>query len=81
MGLELTIFLGSMAIYLTGTRARGVFGRIWPFIASFLLLGLFYLGMTTPPPDDIAVAGYSAVGMYAVICAIAAGFDLTRTAK
>ena len=81
MGLELAIFLGSMAIYLTGTRAKGAFGRIWPFIAAALLLGLFYVGMTTPPPEDLAVAGYSAVVMYLLICAIAAGFDLTRKAK
>lgn len=81
MGLELAIFLGSLAVYLTGTRARGPFGRIWPLIATVLMLGLFYLGMTMPPPDDIAVAGYSAVAMYLVLCAIAAGFDLTRTAK
>jgi len=81
MGLELALFLGAMAIYLTGTRAKGGFGRIWPVIATVLMIGLFYLGMTTPPPSDIAVAGYSAVVMYLLICAIAAGFDPTREPK
>ncbi|WP_417496366.1 hypothetical protein [Maricaulis sp.] len=81
MGLELTIFLGSMAIYLTGTRAKGMAGRIWPLVATALMLGLFYLGMTNPPPEDLVLAGSSAVVMYLLICAIAAGFDLTREAK
>lgn len=81
MVLELVIFLGSMAIYLAGTRARGAFGRIWPVIATVLMLGLFYVGMTAPPPEDVAISGYSAVVGFVIFCAIAAGFDLTRETK
>jgi hypothetical protein len=81
VGLELAIFLGGLFLYLSATRARGVIGRVWPYVGAGLLLGLYYVGMTTPPPDDVVVAGLSAIVMYFIICAIAAGFDLTRTTK
>tara|TARA_R110000868_G_scaffold411318_1_gene703088 strand:- start:12188 stop:12853 length:666 start_codon:yes stop_codon:yes gene_type:complete len=80
-GLEVTLFLGSMLFYLAGTRAKGAFGRIWPFIAAALMLGLYYVGMTLTPPEDLAVAGSSAVVMYVLLCMIAGVFDFTREPK
>jgi len=81
MGLELTIFLGGMMLYLSATTAKGLIGKIWPYIGTGLMLALYFLGISVPPPPSMMIAGVSTIGMFIVLCAIAAGFDLTREAK
>jgi membrane-bound metal-dependent hydrolase YbcI (DUF457 family) len=81
MALELTIFIASLLVYVTATRARGPVGRIWPYAGGGLILALFWLGSAMPPPEDLTIAGASIVGMFAVMCGIAAVFDVTREPK
>lgn len=78
IGLELAFFLIGLTLYVTATRSKSVFGRVWPFIGGGLLLALYAVGMTVSPPPDPVMVGASSIGMYVIMCGIAAVFDATR---
>lgn len=78
IGLELAIFLIGLTLYVTATRSKSTFGKVWPFIGGGLLLALYGVGLTASPPADMVVVGASSIGMYVIMCGIAAVFDATR---
>lgn len=79
--VETLVLLGGFALYLSVTRAKGVVGRIWPWVFMALMGVAEYANHAGPLPSDPAAFGYNAVIAYLVLTALAAICDLTREAR
>ncbi|MDG1418635.1 MAG: hypothetical protein P8J78_05850 [Maricaulis sp.] len=81
IGLELAFILIGMTLYVTSTTPKSTLGKVWPFVGGGLLIALYGVGMTVAPPPDMVAVGASSIGMYLIMCGIAAVFDATRDAQ
>ena len=80
-GVELGLFLAGFILYLGGTSARGVVGRVAPFIVIAALIGVELYSATGAPPADIRTFAFLALVSYTAIAAIAAWLDAVRSPK
>ena len=81
LSLEVILVLGGLALYMSVTRAKGLIGRIWPFVLLALLGVAEYVNHTGPLPTETVVQGYFMAFIFLVFTALAAVCDLTREAK
>ncbi|MBY0421624.1 MAG: hypothetical protein K2Q06_04915 [Parvularculaceae bacterium] len=80
--LEFGVLFAGFALYMGATRARGVAGRIGPFVLLLILIGLFAYNHYAPVPPNSAVAAGSALAAYTVLAVLAWLLcDRLRTAK
>jgi hypothetical protein len=71
-GLELTVLVAGMAIYLAGSRARDRRGEVYPWLVGGLMVATQSLMFFGSPPTSIApvaVTGLFAYGLFAVLAA------------
>ncbi len=78
LALEMAMLAGGFALYLRVTEAKGVIGRIWPWIFMALLVAAEQVNHTMPLPDSLVEAGYTAAATFLLITGLAAICDLTR---
>lgn len=78
VALEAAMLLGGFFIYLRVTEAKGLVGRIWPWVFLLLLGAAEIANHHGPLPDDPAAFGYAAAASFLVFTALAAICDLTR---
>lgn len=62
--LELTVFLGGLAVYLRTTRSRDRVGSwaLWSMVAVLLII--FFSGFTSPPPPNERALAFFALGIW-----------------
>jgi membrane-bound metal-dependent hydrolase YbcI (DUF457 family) len=80
-GLEMTLYLGALAIYASRTAARGLAGRITLPLLAVVGAGLQVFGNWGPPPAGPHEAAITALVAYTVFALLAASVDATRRFK
>lgn len=76
--LELGLLLAGFALFMTATKPRGTMGRIVPWLALAVLLGMQGINWFTPPAPDAVT--FSALGLtaYLLLAALAYWLDRVR---
>lgn len=81
LAVEFGVLLGGFLLYLRMTEAKGLIGRVWPWIFMALLALAEYANHAAPIPEDLAVAGYMGTATFLILTALAAICDLTRKTR
>ncbi len=81
LAVEAAVLLGGFWLYMQATRAKGLIGRIWPFVFVAFLGVAEYINHTMPIPQSAAEGGYMATITFLALTGLAAICDLTRQAK
>jgi len=74
-----TLVLAGLGIYLSAARAKGMIGRIWPFVLAAILLALEAVHLMGEPPASGEALAVTSLAAFALLGALAAIADLTRT--
>ena len=77
-GVELGFFVGGFILYLGGTSARGMTGRIAPVVVIAVLIGVEVYAATGTPPANIRMFAALALASYSLIAGLGAWLDATR---
>jgi hypothetical protein len=79
--LEIVVVLAGLALYLSATVAKGVIGRLAPWIVTALMFAVFYIGKTMPPPTDPKTPALMGLGVYVVLILCGLWLDRVRSPK
>jgi hypothetical protein len=67
LAAELLLFLGGVAVYLRGTRARDRSGRVALWALVLFLLGIYAASVFSPPPPSAAAVAWTAQAMWLLV--------------
>ncbi|WP_291843167.1 hypothetical protein [Maricaulis sp.] len=81
LAVEAGVLLAGFVLYLRLTVAKGLVGRVWPWIFVGLLALAEYVNHTMPPSGDVATAGYMASATFILLTLLAVVCDVTRRAR
>jgi len=81
LAVEFGVLLVGFILYLRLTEAKGLVGRIWPWVFVALLALAEYANHTTPIPEDMALAGYMGTATFIVLTVLAGLCDATRRTR
>ena len=81
LALEAAVLVFGFLLYMRVTEAKGLAGRIWPWIFLVLLGVAEIANHGGPLPESPAAFGYSAAVTFLVFTGLAAVCDLTRRAR
>lgn len=81
IGAELILFALGFALYLRFTAAKNTLGRILPWVAAALMLGVLALEKLGPPQPSIEQAAMGALTAYSILAALGFWLDAVRTRK
>lgn len=81
LAVEFGVLLAGFGLYLRVTEAKGLVGRIWPWVFMALLALAEFANHTAPIPEDFTTAGYMGTITFLIIAALAAICDLTRRTR
>lgn len=81
LGLEVTLVIAGLGIYLRVTQAKGMIGRIWPFVLVTLLLALEAVHLLGEPPASGEELALTSLAVFLVLTGLAAVADRTREPK
>jgi hypothetical protein len=80
-GSELIVFAAGFALYLGATSARGVMGRLAPWLVAALMLAVLVFDKFGPPPPRIETAAQMALGAYVVFALLGFWLDGCREVR
>jgi hypothetical protein len=81
LAVEMAVLVFGFLLYMRVTEAKGIIGRIWPWV-FMALLGLAEVANHGGPlPESATQFGYTAVASYVVLTGLAAVCDVTRRAR
>jgi hypothetical protein len=78
-GSELGVIVVGLAIYLWRTRARGLAGKIAPWVVAAAMLAALAFDKLGPPPGDINGMAINALIAYTVFAGLGFWLDAVRT--
>lgn len=81
LAVEFGVLLGGFVLYLRMTAAKGLIGRIWPWVFMALLALAEFANHAAPIPEDMEMAGYMGTATFLVLTALAGICDLTRKTR
>lgn len=81
LAVEFGVLLGGFVLYLRMTEAKGLIGRIWPWVFMALLALAEFANHAAPIPEDMEMAGYMGTATFLVLTALAGICDLTRKTR
>lgn len=81
LGLEAALVIAGLAVYMRVTRARGIAGRLSPFVLVTLLLALEAVHLLGEPPASAEELALTSLAVFLVLTALAAVADRTREPK
>lgn len=81
LAVEFGVLLGGFVLYLRMTEAKGLIGRIWPWVFMALLALAEFANHAAPIPEDMEMAGYMGTATFLVLTTLAGICDLTRKTR
>jgi membrane-bound metal-dependent hydrolase YbcI (DUF457 family) len=78
LGLEVALVLAGLFFYLRVTQAKGLIGRICPFVLVAVLLALEAVHLMGEPPASAQELAMTSMAVFVILTGLAAVADLTR---
>lgn len=81
LGLEVALVLAGLIFYLRVTQAKGLIGRIWPFVLVAVLFAMEAVHLLGEPPASAEELAMTSMAVFLVLTGLAAVADFTRKPK